>query len=70
MGIVVIWLQDLKCELLWDEENKKFANIIDNECVKLVKLDKYDIIDGHSHFDTRHKTINVKAVDEEYIEHA
>lgn len=67
MGVVAVRLQDLKRELLWDGENMRFTNIGDNDEIRVVSSDKFEIIDGHPHFDTRHETMNAKAAAEEYI---
>jgi predicted dehydrogenase len=69
MGVVAVRLQDLKRELLWDGENMKFTNIGENDEIKVVKSDKFEIIDGHPHFDTQHETINARVAAEEYIKH-
>lgn len=67
MGVVAVRLQDLKRELLWDGENMRFTNIGDNDQIRVVQTDRFEIIDGHPHFDTRHQTMNAKAAAEEYI---
>jgi hypothetical protein len=69
MGVVAVRLQDLKRELQWDGENMRFTNISDADEIKIVKSDKFEIIDGHPHFDTKHDTINAKQAAEEYIKH-
>lgn len=71
MGVVAVRLQDLKKELEWDGMNMKFTNIGENETVKIVKSDKFEIIDGHPHFDTQYTDpINAKAFAEELIKHS
>ncbi|MBS4058905.1 MAG: gfo/Idh/MocA family oxidoreductase, partial [Bacteroidetes bacterium] len=69
MGVVAVRLQDLKRELLWDGEKMRFTNISDSDVIRVVKSDKFEIIDGHPHFDTQHETMNAKAAAEEYIKH-
>jgi predicted dehydrogenase len=69
MGVIAVRLQDLKRELLWDGQNMRFTNIGQNDQIKVVKSDKFAVIDGHPHFDTKHETINAKAAAEEYIRH-
>ncbi|HEC43764.1 MAG TPA: Gfo/Idh/MocA family oxidoreductase [Bacteroides sp.] len=70
MGVLAVRLQDLKKELKWDGKNMKFTNISDNETIKIVKSDKFEIIDGHPHFDTQYTDpINAKAFAEELIKH-
>lgn len=69
MGVVAVRLQDLKRELLWDGQNMRFTNISDQDEIRVVQSDKFEIIDGHPHFETKHETINARAAAEEYIRH-
>jgi hypothetical protein len=54
MGVVSVRLQDLKRELEWDGENMKFTNISESDTIKIVTSDKFYVIDGHPHFDTKY----------------
>jgi hypothetical protein len=48
----------------------KFINISDDDSVKIIKSDKFEVIDGHPHFDTQWtEPINAKAFAEEMIKH-
>lgn len=70
MGVVAVRLQDLKKELHWDGKNMQFTNIDDAETVRFVTSDKFDVIDGHPHFDTQYTDpVNAKAFAEELIKH-
>jgi predicted dehydrogenase len=69
MGVIAVRLQDLRRELLWDGENMKFLNISDTDEIRVVTSDKFEIIDGHPHFDTQHAAINAKHAADEYIRH-
>jgi hypothetical protein len=69
MGVIAVRLQDLKRELLWDGKNMKFTNISDTDEIRVVSSDKFEVIDGHPHFDTQHATMNAKQAAEEYIKH-
>lgn len=69
MGVVAVRLQDLKRELQWDGENMRFSNIGESDEIRVVQSDKFEVIDGHPHFDTRHETMNAKQAAEEYIRH-
>ena len=69
IGVVAVRLQDLKRELDWDGENMRFTNINDHDEIKVVASDKFEIIEGHPHFDTKHDTLNAKQTAEEYIRH-
>ncbi len=69
MGVVAVRLQDLKRELEWDGEKMEFTNIGDDDQIRVIKSDKFEVIDGHPHFDTKHETMNAKQAAAEYIRH-
>lgn len=69
MGVVAVRLQDLKRELKWDGENMKFLNISDSDVIRVVTSDKFEVINGHPHFDTKTATINAREAAESYIKH-
>jgi len=69
MGNLAVRLQDLKRPLLWDGKNMKITNINDDDEIRVVTSDKFTVIEGHPHFDTKFATINAKAAAEEYIKH-
>jgi len=67
MGVLAVRLQDLKRELLWDGDNMKFTNIGPNDEIRVVTSDKFEVIDGHPHFDTQYATMNALEAANEYI---
>ncbi len=67
MGVLAVRLQDLKRELLWDGDNMKFTNIGSNDEIRVVTSDKFEVIDGHPHFDTQYATMNAMEAANEYI---
>jgi hypothetical protein len=70
MGVVAVRLQDLKKELHWDGANMKFTNISDSDTIRIVTSDKFEVIDGHPHFDTQYTDpINAQAFAQELIKH-
>jgi hypothetical protein len=70
MGVLAVRLQDLKKELHWDGKNMKFTNIGDNDSIRIIKSDTFEVIDGHPHFNTEFTDpINAKAFAEELIKH-
>ncbi|NOR87680.1 MAG: gfo/Idh/MocA family oxidoreductase [Bacteroidales bacterium] len=69
MGNLAVRLQDLKRPLQWDGENMKITNISDSDEIRVITSDKFDVIDGHPHFDTKYTTMNAKQAAEEYIKH-
>jgi len=69
MGNLAVRLQDLKRPLLWDGKNMRITNINDDDEIRVVTSDKFNVIDGHPHFDTKYETIKAKPAAEEYIKH-
>ena len=50
MGVLAVRLQSLNKELEWDGQNMEFTNIGDNETIKTVVKDGFEIHDGHPTF--------------------
>ncbi len=67
MGNLAVRLQDLKRRLEWDGDAMKIKNIGDADEIRVVTSDKFQVIDGHPHFDTKFATINAKAAAEQYV---
>ena len=66
-GNLAVRLQDLRRRLEWDAENMKITNIGENEDIRVVSTDKFEVIDGHPHFDTKYETINARSAAESYV---
>jgi len=69
MGVVAARLQDLNRWLDWDGKNMRFTNIGDNDQIRVVTTDKFEVVDGDPKFETKHVTMNAKEAAEEYIKH-
>jgi predicted dehydrogenase len=70
MGVLAVRLQDLKKELHWDGKNMQFTNIGDADTIRIITSDKFDVIDGHPHFNTEYTDpINAKGFAQELIKH-
>ncbi len=70
MGVLAVRLQELHKELLWDGQNMHFTNIGDDESLRIVIEDGFQITDGHPTFDkTMTGPINAKAFAQELIRH-
>ena len=50
MGVLAVRLQSLNKELNWDGANMQFTNLNDDEKIKIVLEDKFEIHDGHPTF--------------------
>ncbi len=70
MGVLAVRLQELHKELEWDGENMRFTNIGDDEMLRIVIEDGFQITDGHPTFDkTLTDPFNAKAFAEGLIRH-
>jgi hypothetical protein len=70
MGVLAVRLQELHKELHWDGEKMEFTNIGDNETLRIVIEDGFQITDGHPTFDkTMTEPLNAKAFSQELIKH-
>ena len=70
MGVLGVRLQSLNKELEWDGENMRFTNIGDNEEIKTVIKDGFEIHDGHPTFKKDWTDpVNAKAYAAELVKH-
>jgi hypothetical protein len=66
-GNLAVRLQDLKRRLEWDAENMRITNIADNEEIRVVSTDSFDVVDGNPQFDTKYETMNAQQAAQEYV---
>ena len=70
MGVLAVRLQNLNKELLWDGKNMKFTNINDNEEIKIITKDNFEIHDGHPTFKKEYtEPMNANKFAQELIKH-
>lgn len=70
MGVLAVRLQSLNKPLKWDGENMKFTNISDNEKIRTVIKDGFEIHDGHPTFaKTWTDPMNANEYSQELIKH-
>lgn len=69
MGVLAVRLQSLNRTLHWDGENMRFTNISDSDKIKVVTVDKFEVVDGDPRFDRQFADFNAKAISEEWINH-
>lgn len=69
MGVLAVRLQDLKRTLLWDGENMRFTNISDSDKIKVVTVDKFEVINGDPKFNRQHSEFNALEMSNELIKH-
>lgn len=70
MGVLAVRLQTLNKELDWDGQNMKFTNIGDDEKIKIVIDDNFEIHNGHPTFDrTYTDPVSANAFAAELIKH-
>ncbi|MDG5800230.1 Gfo/Idh/MocA family oxidoreductase [Marinilabiliaceae bacterium ANBcel2] len=70
MGVLAVRLQALNKELHWDGDKMEFTNIEDDETIRTVIADGFEIQDGHPTFDqTWTDPVNAKQFAQELIKH-
>jgi hypothetical protein len=70
MGVLAVRLQSLNKELEWDGKNMKFTNINDDDTIRTVIKDGFEIHDGHPTFSkTWTDPVDAKAFAQELIKH-
>jgi hypothetical protein len=70
MGVLAVRLQSLNKELEWDGEKMEFTNISDDETIRTVIKDGFEIHDGHPTFNkTWTDPVSAKAFAQELIKH-
>ncbi|MGV8095920.1 MAG: Gfo/Idh/MocA family protein [Mangrovibacterium sp.] len=69
MGVLAVRLQGLKRVLHWDGENMQFANISDTDKIKVVTVDKFEVVNGDPRFNRQYAELNAKEIASEWINH-
>jgi len=70
MGVLAVRLQNLNKRLEWDGANMKFTNINDNEVLKIITKDNFEIHDGHPTFKKEYTDpMNANKFAQELIKH-
>jgi hypothetical protein len=70
MGVLAVRLQNLNKRLEWDGANMKFTNINDNEELKIITKDNFEIHDGHPTFKKEYTDpMNANKFAQELIKH-
>ena len=67
MGNLAIRLQDLRRPLEWDGKNMRVTNIDENDEIRVVTTDTFEVIDGDPKFNTQYATINAAEAARNYI---
>ena len=67
MGNLAIRLQDLKKILQWDGEEMRMTNISDNENIRVVASNSFEMKDGKPRFNTQYVTLPARASAEEWV---
>ena len=67
MGNLAIRLQDLRRPLQWDGNNMTITNIDENEQIRVVTTDTFEVVDGDPKFNTNYATINAAQAARNYI---
>ncbi len=67
MGNLAVRLQELKRTLLWDGDAMEITNIANEEDIRIVTTDLFEVVDGDPKFNTDYNTINAQDAAERYI---
>lgn len=67
MGNLAVRLQDLKRTLQWDGVNMEITNIGEEEEIRIVTTDKFEVVNGDPKFQTSYDTINAQKAAKRYI---
>ncbi len=70
MGVLAVRLQGLNKILDWDGENMCFTNISDNDKLKVVTVDEFEVIDGDPKFKREYADLNAKEMAKEWVNHS
>lgn len=69
MGVLAVRLQSLHQTLEWDGKNMQFTNISDNDKIKVVTKNDFEVIDGDPKFNREFAEMNAKEMANEWINH-
>ena len=69
LGVLAVRLKTLGKALEWDAENMKFLNINDDEVLRVLSSDDFEIRNGHPHFNKQYASLNALKTSREYIKH-
>ena len=70
MGVLAVRLQGLNKELDWNGEKMEFTNIGENDTLRIVTEDKFNIVDGDPRFDRKFTDpLNARAFAAEMVKH-
>ena len=67
MGNLAVRLQGLKRTLQWDGEAMEITNIGDDEEIRVVTTDQFEVVNGDPKFNTSYNTINAKQAAKRYV---
>jgi predicted dehydrogenase len=67
MGNLAVRLQDLKRTLQWDGENMEITNIDEDDEIRVVTSDSFEVVNGDPRFNTSYDTINAKEAAKRYV---
>ncbi len=69
MGVLAVRLQSLGRKLLWDGPNMRFTNINQNDKIRVISKDEFEIQNGDPKFKKEYQTLPALSMAEEWIRH-
>jgi len=67
LGVLAVRLQNLQSKLKWDGANMHFKNIGSTDVIRILKKNKFALINGSPTFDKEYKTLPALEMAEEWI---
>lgn len=69
LGVLAVRLQSLNKSLEWDAGQMRFANISDNEELRVLVSKDFKVVGGHPRFNNQYERFNAAETVKEYVKH-
>lgn len=69
MGALAVRLQSLQKKLTWDGKNMRFTNIGNDEIIRVLTRNRFEVVNGDPRFDRDYATFPAAQMAEEWIRH-
>ena len=69
MGVLAVRLQSLQRKLMWDGPNMRFTNIGQNDQLRVLAKDSFEVVNGDPRFNKDFVTLPARQMAEEWIRH-
>ena len=69
MGVLAVRLQSLDRKLIWNGQNMRFENIYNNDQLKVLTRDTFEVVNGDPRFNKDYATLPALQTTESWIRH-